>query len=127
MSENISICSRCRKPLSSNGLAITLEKELRDSIPQVIELCPNCIESFEWWYRKHENPPSTVPANDQTADGLRSPSTSGSNRSKRRHRKKKRKNPLIRMLTIASLTIVLFLIAFYWTWTILTRATRVDD
>jgi hypothetical protein len=31
------------------------------------------------------------------------------------------------MLLVASLTILLFLLTFYWTWRVLTRAARVDD
>jgi|GEM_PF-6294874 len=124
MSDGIPICSRCRKPLSDNAFALSLEKELPESVPQDLRLCPRCIESFERWYRRRGKSSSKLAPNLQPEDSSALPTTSGSNQSKRRHHRKKQMHPLIRILVVTSLSILLFLFAFYWTWTILKTATR---
>jgi len=127
MTDGIPICSRCRKPLNDNAFALSLEKELPESVPQDLRLCPLCIESFQRWYRKHGNSLSKAASNLQPEDSSSSPTTSSSNQSKRRHRHKKEKHPLIWVLVVSSVTILLFLFAFYWTWTILKTATRTGE
>jgi hypothetical protein len=127
MSDGIPTCSRCRKLLKQSAFALALEKGLPESVPQVLQLCPRCIESFERWYCNRGNPPSKVTPNVQSGDVSAMPATSVSKQSKRRYRHKKSTNPLIWTLKVTSLTILLFLLAFYWPWTILIRATRTEE
>jgi hypothetical protein len=127
MTDGIPICSRCRKPLNDNAFALSLEKELPESVPQDLRLCPLCVESFRRWYRKRAKSSSNVAPNLQPEDSSAAPTAAGSNQSKRRHRGKRQMHPLIRILVVTSLTILLFLFTFYWTWTILNRATRTDE
>jgi hypothetical protein len=128
MTDAIPLCSRCRKPLDDNAFALLLEKELPGSVPQDLQLCPQCVESFHHWYLKREQSSIKAVPNLLVEDSSASSATTGSNRSKRRRRlKNKKTHPLIRILVVASLAILLFIVAFYWTWTILRTATRNEE
>jgi len=116
-------CGRCGNSMCDNGVPLALEKESTESLPRELRLCPRCVESFELWYWKRGKCSSKV------ALGLRSKGAStlstvvGSNGSKRRHRRKKE---IQRVLVVASLSILVFLLVFYWTWTILRTTARID-
>jgi hypothetical protein len=125
MSDGIRACSRCGEPLNEEAFALTLENKLPESVPQVLQLCPRCTESFERWYTKRGKSSSSSGA--PNIQGGAMPGASVSKTSRRRHRHRKKMHPVLRNLMIASVSILLFLAAFYWTWTILKRATRADD
>ena len=124
MSDTIPICSRCGRPMNDNAFALALEKELPESVPRELRLCPGCIKSFERWYRKRGKSSTKLAPRLQPEGSSALPTASGSNQSKRRHHRKKQMH---RVLMVTSLTILLFLFAFYWTWTILRTATRVEE
>ena len=124
MSNAIPICGRCGKPVSDDSRELALEKELPDSVREERRLCPSCIESFNRWYRKYTKP-SSRRAPRLEPEGTSAPGTAfGLKQSKRRHRRKKQ---IQRVLVVTSLTILVFLISFYWTWTALKTATRVEE
>jgi hypothetical protein len=127
MTDASPLCSRCRKPLKENAFALSLEKELPESVPQDLQLCPLCVESFRRWYRKRAKSASSMAPNLEAGDSSASPTASSSMQSRRRHRGKKEMHPAIRIALITSLTVLLFLFTFYWTWTLLNRATRTDE
>jgi hypothetical protein len=127
MTDAIPVCSRCGKALKENAFALSLEKELPESVPKDLQLCPLCVESFRRWYRKRAKYSSSMAPNLAAENSSPSPNVSGSKQSRRRHRGKKEMHPAIRIVLITSLTILLFIFTFYWTWTLLNRATRTDE
>ena len=61
-------------------------------------------------------------AGPEDSSGL---STGSGSKGSRRHRHRKKKlHPALRILILSVLTILLFAVAFYWTWAVLIRATR---
>jgi hypothetical protein len=122
----ICICSRCGTPMNDNAfaLAVALEKELPESLPQKLRFCPKCIESFERWYRKRGTSSARRARRLQSDGSSASPTLFGSNQSKRCHRRKKQMH---RALVVTSLMILVFLAVFYWTWTILKTATQLEE
>ncbi len=128
MSDEIPSCSRCRKPLSDDAFALSLEKALPDSVPQDLRLCPLCVESFRRWYERRGKSSLNGGPSLKPKDAAASPAAAGSQPSKRRHRhRKKRMHPVIRILLVTVLSLLLFAFAFYWTWTILKTATRTEE
>ena len=124
MNDAISCCSRCGTPTSDKALVLGVEREISESVPQELRLCPTCVESFERWYRKLGKSSSKWARSPQAEGSLALPTSFGSNRSKRRRSRKKQ---IRRFLVITSLTILVFLVVFYWTWTILKSATRIEE
>ena len=127
MTDGIPICSRCGNSLSDDAFTLSLEKDLPESVPRDLQLCPFCVESFQRWFRKRGNSSSRAASNLQPEGSSALPPASSSNQSKRRRRSKKEMPPLNRTLLITSVTILLFLLSFYWTWRILGTITRVDE
>ena len=111
-------------PLNDKSFALALEKELPESVPEELRLCPRCVESFERWYRQRVKYSSKRAAPIQSEASSALPISFGSNHSKRRRRRKKQ---IQRVLVVTSLTILVFLTVFYWTWTILKTATRIEE
>ena len=124
MSAGTPRCSRCGKPLSESAFTLLLEKELPESVPQDLRLCPRCVESFEWWYRKRARSAARAAAGAGPEDSSGLSTGSGSKGSRRHRHRKKKLHPALRILILSVLTILLFAVAFYWTWAVLIRATR---
>jgi hypothetical protein len=119
MSDAISLCNRCNKPLNDNVLAIALNKELSDLCPREVQLCQSCVASFERWFSKRSR------SSSRSADGGRSESSATSRLSfgsKRSERRPKAKKEIYKRLLYTSLTILVFFMVFCWTWTILKTA-----
>jgi hypothetical protein len=127
MTDDIRNCSRCGNSLSDGGFTLSLAKDLPESVPQGLQLCPHCAESFQRWLRKRGNLNSKAALNRRAEGSSPLPPASSSKHSKRRHDRDNPRRRLIRILLVISLTILLFLLTFYGTWRILSTATRVGD
>jgi hypothetical protein len=124
MSDTIPLCSRCEKPVNAKAFALALEQEPPESIPRELRFCPRCTISFEHWYWKRAKTPRTPGSRLKSERSSALPGEFSSKDSKRSHRRKKQ---VRRVFVVTSLTIVVFLVAFYWTWTILKTVARVDE
>jgi ribosomal protein S27AE len=127
MTDVIRYCSRCGNSLSDGAFTLSLEKDLPESVPQDLQLCPRCAESFQRWFRKRGNLYSKAALNRQADGSSALPPASSSNHSKRRRHRDNQRHRLIRILLVISLTVLLFLLTFYGTWRILSTATRVEE
>jgi hypothetical protein len=127
MSDGITLCGRCGKPLSDEALVFALAQAVSESVPRELRLCARCTESFERWYWKRAKSTAGSAASIQAANAAAAGFASVSKGARHQGRKKPKRNRLIRILTITTLTILLFLAVFYSTWTILKTATRTGE
>jgi hypothetical protein len=128
MTTGILHCSRCNEALGDDVLVVALEKERPEFVPPDLKLCSRCAESFGRWYERGGKSVSKGTSNGPSRHMSPAADALGSKHSTRRHRHQKKKmHPLVRTLLVTTITIVLFALAFYWTWAILKRATRPEE
>ncbi len=127
MTDGTPICSRCGNSLSDDAFTLSLQKDLSESVPRDLQLCPRCVESFQRWVRKRGNLFSKAASNLQPESSSELLSASSSKHSKRRHHRKREMQPWVRNVVVTSLTILLFILTFMWTWRVLSHATRVEE
>lgn len=123
MSHAIPVCSRCDKPMTDNAFALALEKQLSDSVPRDLRLCPRCTMSFESWYRRRGRSSSNL-AGVHSEGSSKLATAFGSKNPKRSNRRNEQRH---RVLVVTTLTILAFLLVFSWTWTILKSVARLED
>jgi len=124
MSDAIAECSRCGEPANDGAIGLALDKELPASVPRELRLCSACVKSLERWFRKRARPSLKPdhPPRSRLSSALPFARRSSSSKERRRRWKELQRRVV---LTVASLLI--FIAAYYWTLSILNRATRVDD
>ena len=89
MSDGIPRCSRCGEALSEDAFALSIQRELPNSVPQDLRFCPRCIRSFERWYGKRRKLSSSLALDERPANSASVLAESISEKRSRRSRRRK--------------------------------------